>query len=265
MLAPVDSQAYRGNCVKRFQGALAVFLLLFAMAAPGAIVIIGDVDGFGHNFCGSTYDCNPGDPFPSISDTFGSQTLSPPGFYVDAAGMDKRIVGTRNVPNTGYQFRFDFSWNTVGLASITSAEVFVQAGSVGRRADGSGFGYADVKIVNAHGVLIATLSSDFLGSTTFTVREMYSEEQVRGLSFNVQPYLTPGTTGTLYFLLDGSGEIPIPPSLPNPNEYDRFALDFAELSFSGAAVPVPAAVWLFLSAVGAMAATGHKKYRVASS
>ena len=77
----------------------------------------------------------------------------------------------------------------------------------------------------------------------------------------VASLITPGTTGMLHFLIDGSlearntdGNFPL--------GFDRFALDFAQLTITGNPVPLPPALWLLGSALGGLGFLGRRKSRL---
>lgn len=189
--------------------------------------MIGDDDGFG-GMQGSNSD--PGDPYSP----FANPSM-PPGHYINEAGLDQ-ISDPRGYDNV---FEFVFAYDTSLFASISTATVTIQSGSVGRRSEGldpgSGYGYATV---TANG------GSGFIGlgdfwSTPTGVRGSALEESVKAHVFDVTSLITLSNSGSLTFIIDG-------PDFPDGS--DQFALDFAQLTIVGdpqtTAVPEPASIAL---------------------
>ncbi len=205
-------------------------------ATAGAVTInIGGDDGFGGVRCGG--DCNVGDVYtPDLG------TYIAPGAYVDAAGTD----ASTQTPFNGFKFTFNFAWDATGLSSIDAATVIVQSGSVGRRSgDGNGFGFA---AVTANSVALG----DFLALATGVSSGGAVEETVKHHTFDVASFLTAGSSGVLSFMIDGSGLT---------NTVDLFALDYAELTFTGteASVTEPGVLGLAGLAVAGLMAVGRRR------
>jgi hypothetical protein len=207
--------------------------LVAALAAPaGAVtlsIMIGDDDGFAGTqvaTCGA--DCDPGDaynPGPHAGLNL-APSLVP---YVNQTDVETQD------PWTPYTFQYQFDFDTTGLASVTSATVTVQAGSVALRDSGAGFGPADVS-ADVGGPSMPL--GDFLTVSTGGTGSP-AEETVRAHVFAVTSLIDAGETGTLTLTIDGSG-------LTAP--VDLFGLDFAVLSIEGTAVPEPGTLALFGSA-----------------
>jgi hypothetical protein len=192
-------------------------LLCFAPQAEAAslTVMIGDNDGFGGT---NGVVAIPGSAYVN----FDSPAIAP-ATYTDEAGTDRTTVA----PWTPYKFIFNFLWDTTTLGAITSASVTVDSGSVARRPEGTGFGYASV---SASGGGPSLALGDFWTTSTGGGGGL-GEETVKAHVFEVTSLITAGTTGTLTFTIDGS-------SLTGPT--DQFALDFARLDIDGgSAVPEP--------------------------
>jgi hypothetical protein len=249
--------------VKSFKWLTNALVLTAAVAgfAPvwAATVTVGDDDGFGGRICNS--DCNPG---ASVSAIASVSPVLAPGLYLGAAGTDARSNSDGGRALGGYRYEFAFAYNTIGLSSITSATVMVQAASVGHRAANSGygksgFGWADVAIDNNHDGFYKAPDDSSLGPllNVNTIPDEYSEEQVRLLSFDVSAYIPVNAVGSLYFLIDGSNEQRRKDqSSDSEFAFDKFALDFAQFNYSGTPitnpVPLPAGIWLIISALGSL-------------
>jgi hypothetical protein len=181
-----------------------------AFAAAGAATVavtVGDDDGFG----GTQGPISvPGTPFTA----FPTPAIGP-GTYVGDVGTDV----TTQSPWTPYVFIFNFAWDTIALTSIDSAIIQVQSGSVGRRADGSGFGFAKVSVNSGSGF---TPLDDFW-STSTGANASSLEENVKLHAFDVKSFISAGTSGVLTLRVDGS-------ALTGPA--DQFALDFSRLTVS---------------------------------
>lgn len=209
-------------------------------------VMIGDDDGFGGT---QGTNSDPGDPYFN----FGSPNILPGGTYVNEAGLD---VATTS-PYTPYVFEFSFAFDATSLASITSATVTIQSGSVARRI----YLDADPELGFGHAIVTADGGSGSIGlgefwTTSTGLRGSSDEENVKAHIFDVSALITPSSTGTLLLTVDGS-------ALLNPGPGDQFALDFAELSIVGspAEVPEPASLTLFgLGVLGLAAARGRRTY-----
>ncbi len=142
---------------------------------------------------------------------------------------DRRFYGS---PWLDYSFSFVFNWNATGLATINSASVTIQSGSVGRRSgDSSGFGFATVS-ANASGL------GDFLATATGITSGGSVEESIKHHVFDVSSFVTAGSADILTIVIDGT-------QLTDP--IDLFALGYAELNVEGddVVVPVPAS-WSLL-------------------
>ena len=193
-------------------------LLALSMSHGATLVIMqGDDDGFGGTQGASSQH---GDPFG----VFNSPSIAP-GTWFGESGTD---VATES-PWTAYSFNLPFFWDTSSLQTITSAAVSIQTGSLGRRTNNTGYGYAAVSL---NGNVIGPLLSVSTGSAGSP-----EEESVRLLTFDATPFIAAGQTGTLTVLIDGS-------SLISPNPVDQFALDFARLEINGDPVPEPGSVFL---------------------
>ena len=187
---------------------------------PGVVtVMIGDDDGFG----GTQWaDSDPGDPYTN----FSSPAIAP-GSYRNLDAMD---VATEN-PWTPYTFVLDFAWDTTGLANVSSAEVLIQTGSLARRSDGSGFGFAPVAGESSLGGGPIDLGELLDVDTGVSASAL--EESVKASVFDVAGLILPGTSGVLTLTIDGSG-------LSSP--VDLFAFDFAQLTIVGSPIPSPSAL-----------------------
>jgi len=132
------------------------------------------------------------------------------------------------------------------LTSITSAQVLVQSGSLGRRngADNtSGFGTAQVS-ANALSL------GDFLTTSTGATGSA-AEESVKAHIFDVTSLISAASTGLLSLSIDGS-------NITNP--VDRFAFDFAQLTIEGTtAAPVPEPSTLVLLSLGLCGLVGYRR------
>jgi hypothetical protein len=210
---------------------LACLFLLFAVhaAATPITVMIGDDDGFGGT---QGANSNPGDAYAN----FASPSIAP-GSYSNTAGMDATTVA----PWTGYSFQFVFSYDATAFLSISSAFVTVQTGSLARRSDGTGFGFASVSGNNGGG---AVSLGDFWLTSTGTAASA-AEESVKAHIFDVTGLVTAGP-GTLTFTVNGIGLV---------NPIDQFGIDFASLTIDGSpaitAVPEPASLTLLAAGLGA--------------
>jgi hypothetical protein len=196
--------------------------LIIGLVGPARALTISVMIGDDDRFAGSqACNCNPGDAFNPGS--VAGLTVLPPGTYTDRTDF-----WTQN-PYTPYIFNYQFPWDASGLTAVSGATVTVQSGSLGRRLNNAGFGFADVSATN--GGPIAPLG-DFLTTTS----EGADEETVKAHVFNVTSLVSPSTTGTLTLTIDGS-------TLVDPN--DLFSFDFAVLEIQGtAAVPEPGTVLL---------------------
>lgn len=200
---------------------LVSFFMMPSVAWTTTITVrIGADDGFGGT---QGADSDPGDGYV----TFSSPAIAP-GNYVDVAGLDKATAA----PWTPYRFFFDFPYDLGAIDTITFATVAVQAGSIGRRTNGTGFGFAAVTTTDV-GTMTSAANGNFLTISTGASGSA-TEEQVRLLTFDVTALVTsldPDATGTLRLAIDGS-------LLAGP--VDQFALDFAELTI-GNPDPTPSA------------------------
>jgi hypothetical protein len=181
------------------------------------VALVGDDDGFGGTQGASS---TPGAAFS----VFSTPTIAP-GNYIGAAGTD----ATTQSPWGPYTFTFSLNWDTTSLSSIDSAVVEIQSGSVGRRSDGSGFGFAKVS-ASSGGAFVSL--GDLLSVSTGAAASAL-EESVKLSTFDIAPFITPNSTGSLTIRIDGS-------SLSAP--VDQFALDFVRLSVTQ--VPEPSSASL---------------------
>lgn len=187
-----------------------MFLALCAKATPVSLTtLVGDDDGFDGS---QSANSNPGDNYlldmlPSI----------PPGNYVDEQAIDVETAS----PWTPYTFEFNLAYDLSDWGGVTSAVVLVQHGSVGRRTNGGGFGYAVVEADAGNGPVI-------IGEFFDLVAEGEPEERVKLSEFEVSDLLMAGGSGVLKLKLDGSG-------LNNP--IDKFAIDFVQLEAMGVFCP----------------------------
>ena len=117
-------------------GALVCILLGRPALAATIVVTIGADDGFGGTQ-GPPRD--PGQLFSPLTEP-GLALPPSPTPYVDEAGLNLYA----DTPFTPFVFEFNFDWDTTSLQTIDAATVTVQSGSVARRTDGSGFGFAAV-------------------------------------------------------------------------------------------------------------------------
>jgi hypothetical protein len=203
--------------------ALALAALSTPVSATTVVVMVGDDDGFGGT---QGPISTPGQPFTN----FSSPAILP-GTYTGVAGTD----ATTQSPWTPYTFIFAFSWSTAGLSAIDSAVAQIQTGSVARRTDGSGFGFA--KVTASSGGAFVSLG-DFWSSSTGATASVL-EESVKLHTFDVKSFLTPNSTGTLTIRIDGS-------TLTAP--VDQFAMDFARLTVT----QVPESSTAILLSTGAL-------------
>jgi hypothetical protein len=171
-------------------------------------VTVGDDDGFGGT---QGADSNPGDPYSN----FTVPSL-PPGAHSGAAATDATTVS----PWRPYVFEFVFAFDASSLASLTSATVTIQTGSLARRTDGSGFGFAPVTGDGGGGPValgdLLTLGTGIAGSPL--------EESVKVGVFDVLALVGTAGPATLVVRIDGS-------MLAAPA--DQFAIDFARLDLTG--------------------------------
>lgn len=191
--------------------------------AGGVVFFIGDDDGFGGTQ-GAT--SNAGDGFAN----FSSPSIAP-GAYFNAAGTDS----TTQSPWSPYTFTFQFAWDTTGLSPISEAKVSFLSGSVARRTDGSGFGFADV--IATSGGSSLNLGNFLTASTGATASSL--EESVKLHTFDVLPLITGGTSGLLTIRIDGT-------ILNNP--VDQFSLDYGKLSIVQT-VPEPSVALLLAAGI----------------
>ena len=197
----------------------AVAVAVAPVHADTVTVMIGDDDGFGGT---QGLHAAPGSPYV----TFSSPNILP-GTYSDESALD----ATTASPFSPYKFIFNFSYDLSSFASISDAAVTVNSGSVARRNDGSGFGFATVvAIVESDSMDLGNLLGSFTGTSTSA-----AEESVKAHTFEVTTLISGRPIGTLAFTIDGSG-------LSSP--VDEFSLDFAKLNVIAAPVPIPGAMLL---------------------
>jgi hypothetical protein len=202
---------------------VAIAALSMSVSAAPVVVMVGDDDGFGGTQGAIS---SPGQPFA----VFSSPGIVP-GTYIDVAATDVTTLS----PWTPYIFTFTFSWNTIGLSAIESAVAQIQSGSVGRRTNGSGFGFATVS-ASSGGSFVSL--GDFLTSSTGAAASNL-EESVKLHTFDVASFLAPNSSGILTIRIDGS-------ALTAP--VDQFAIDFARLTVA----QVPEAPTALMLSVGAL-------------
>ena len=175
--------------------------ILLAAAIPGRAVVIsqmiGDDDGF-NGTQGAT--SVPGQPYQ----VFLLPTLAP-GTYVDEAGLDLETPES-SLP---YTFEFNFAVDLSGYNDLSSATLFIQSGSI-KREWTRGFGHSEVFFNST------SLGEFYLADTYF-----FTEETVKGHSFDLTSYLTPGQANAFQVTLNGSSPIA---------RGDVFALDFVRLT-----------------------------------
>ena len=202
-------------------------------------VQIGDDDGFGGAFGA---DSNPGDTFDPV--LLGSLADLPPGSYTNLDIVDRDTIS----PWTPYVFEFQFAWDTTSFASVDSATASVQTVSLGKRDAGepaTGFGIAPVTASDGISEIgLGDFSNLGTGATGSAL-----EEIVQLQTFSVTSLIPAGTTGTLTLKIDGT-------SVTNPG--DRFAIDFAELSIEGVAIPEPTSATIALTFIFAIFHTRRK-------
>lgn len=185
-------------------------------------VIVGDDDGFAGT---QGANSNPGDSFNPNN----VPNPQPSGTYLNETDISTQT------PFDAYTFEYTLPYDASGLFTIDSAIITVQVGSLGRRTDGSGFGYAQVSAES--GVNLVNFG-DLLTVNTVT------EELVRGLTFDVTPLVVTTPTGTMQFTLDGSALT---------DHVDLFSIDYVELTIEGNTIPEPASFLVFGSALLLMA------------
>ena len=202
----------------------AAFTSLLAAAASlpvmagGAIevveVVVGDDDGFGGT---QGSQSAPGDPYT----TFLAPAISP-GIYLGVAGMD----ATTAAPWTPYTFSFSMELDLTAFECLQSVELTVQHGSVARRTDGSGFGFAEI------GADVDGRSSALgqLWSTSTGAAGSPAEETVKATSVDLTALLEAGRSVALNVLIDGS-------ALAAP--VDSFSIDFVKVRVVGRITPCP--------------------------
>jgi len=229
-----------------------IFMLGLVMFAPSlhattVTVMIGDDDGFGGT---QGVTSLAGDLYSNAA-AFSLGAIAP-GTYSNASALD---INTAD-PWSIYVFNFDFGFDVTSLATITSAIVEIQHGSLGRRASGfssgsgPGFGFAAVT-ASAGGS--PTGLGDFFGNDTSPTGSD-DEESVKISSFDVSSLIAAGTFGILNLTIDGTGI--------SPNPVDLFAMDFARLTVTGVSVvPIPAALPLFGTGLGLLGFLGWRKRR----
>ncbi|MCP5200424.1 MAG: hypothetical protein H6977_10445 [Gammaproteobacteria bacterium] len=218
----------------RIVAALALLLLTSRAPALTLSVMVGDDDGFGGT---QGLNSDAGDPYTN----FAGPVIAPSGAaYVGTAGLDASTAA----PWTPYAFEFTFDWDTTALASVADARVTVQSGSVARRGDGSGYGFAQV---SASGVGLGDFWSQGTGAAASA-----AEENVKAHVFDVSTFIAPAAHGSLTVRVDGT-------ALVNP--VDQFALDFAVLSISGTPVPLPPAALLLGGGLCSVLAAGRRRRR----
>ena len=203
---------------KIFPQILTAILVASTSHAATINYMIGDDDGFG-GVQGS--QSNPGDPYSTVGGT-----LVPPGNLFNESATD--VV--TEAPWTPYTFTFEFNWDTSTLQTISQATITVQSGSLARRNDNSGFGFATV-------TANTTNLGDFLTTNTGTAGSTI-EETVKWHIFDVTPFVTPNDTGLVTLVIDGS-------NLTSPNPIDLFAFDYVTFSISGDPVPEPSITTFF--------------------
>lgn len=197
-----------------------------ANAAP-IIVLVGDDDGFGGT---QGANSNPGDPYAN----FASPSIAP-GTYTATTGMD----ATTEFPWSPYVFEFVFLYDASSFSSITAATLSIQSGSLARRLDGSGFGFATVTADGGSGVVGL---GDFWDVSTGAVASPL-EESVKERLFDVSSLVVAGL-GSLTIRVDGSGLVaPV----------DQFAVDFARLTIDGRTAAVPEPTGVLLVGIGLIA------------
>jgi len=197
-------------------------------AAATVVVMIGDDDGFVGTQGNHSH---PGDSFS----VFSTPALAP-GTYANSAGTDVTTV----TPWTPYIFTFQFAWDTASLTSIDAAQVLIQSGSLGRRSDASGFGFAQVFAnAGAGPISLGSLLSVSTGASASAL-----EESVKASTFDVKSLITPSSSGVLTIKIDGTG-------LANPA--DQFAFDFAMLTITQAVPELPTLALFGIGIIGILA------------
>jgi hypothetical protein len=198
-------------------------ILAFGASAEASTmsVLIGDRDGFG-----GTQACNPcapGDPFVNLA-----APAIVPGMYLDTFGMDATTIA----PWTPYIFQFTFLYDASAFASLTSATVTIQTGSLALRSAGSngtGFGLAFVTGDNGSGPINL---GQFLTVSTGT-NASAAEESVKHHRFDVLSLLSLTGPTTLTIVVNGA-------QLNQP--VDQFSIDWAELMIDGTITSGPSPV-----------------------
>lgn len=210
---------------------LTICLLTPSTQADMISVLIGDDDGFAGT---QSANSNPGDPFnPNIV-----PNQQPSGTYLNQTDISTQP------PYLPYTFEYTLPYDASSFITINSATVTIQVGSLGRRTDGSGFGFAQVSADDSNNLVnFGDLLTVNTGAAAGNVNPAL-EEVVRGLTFDVTPIIVTNPTGTLEFILDGSAL---------NDHIDLFSIDFVELTIEGNTIPEPASILVFGSALLLMA------------
>ena len=225
----------------------AMAVLFTDPARAGQIVsMIGTDDGFAGTQGAHSH---PGDPY-----FVGRLPFIQPGTYVNAAGMDVETAAPNFYP---YIFIYHFALDTTGLASVSSASLFVQTGSVSlenqpQDTETRGFGHARVIVGNTD---IGQFWQTDTGERTSAL-----EESVKGHTFDITPFVTAGTNTTLTVTLDGTNPLAIS---------DQIAIDFARVTVNGSlATPEPGSLTLLglgLASFGGMAWMKKRKTKLVAA
>ena len=204
---------------------VAILFFISPLQVTTITVLVGDDDGFGGSQ-GATSAA--GDSYSNAA-AAGLGTITP-GVYANTAGLDVNTAA----PFSPYSFTFDFAYDVSSFASIGSAIVEVQSGSLARRESlNTGYGFADVS-ASIGGPALAL--GDFLTVNTGANNSVL-EETVKIASFDVSSLISAGSSGTLTLTIDGS--------TLSPNPGDLFALDFARFTVSDNAIPEPGTLAIF--------------------